>query len=149
MELTHLDKQVEEMLKIWGEWAQGGKYSGIGWGPNLLETWLSTGGVRIERSGPIQMPDNPVAEEMEQHLIELKSEEPDNANATILYYSEYFDDKALCARKLAISIRTLEYRLMYAKKFLKGRLYDKKRSQKIRKAIARESGICLTNAIVA
>lgn len=117
---------VEIMLEEWAKWASTDMLNGLGYSRFSNLGWLvETGGLIIHTTGPKYPPDNPMAEEMDRWLVDLKQYKPLEADAIISYYLSGWI-KEIIARKFKISVRMLEVRIKTAKTWLEGRYIGKK-----------------------
>ena len=117
---------VEMMLEEWAAWSRKGIDSGLGFSRLSNIGWLvETGGYIIHINGPRYIEDNPIAEEMDEWLLELQRELPSEAEAIFIYYlTGWMKDRV--AQKLRISIRSLQEKLYKGKIWLSGRYSAKK-----------------------
>lgn len=120
-----LSAQIETMLDIWARWARKGRSNGLDYSRLSNIGWIiENGGVPVHSGGykaKAPMEDNPIAEEMEKWVMDLKREKFLEGDALIHFYVTGWHKEKL-ARLMGVSVRMVEVRLKTAKTWLEGRL---------------------------
>lgn len=119
---SNLSELLEIRLQDWADWYGKQQDFGMGYPRESLEYKLWRDGVLVRVKGIAPQPDNPYAEEMEMWICLLQRNVGKDVREAICekYMAPRLMSISKIADKLEISVKTLEYRINTAKKFLLG-----------------------------
>lgn len=124
MTSDELMKYLEERLYQWAEWYSRGNLYGLGYPPHSLEYRIMREGTLVRSTGPVPLPTNEAAEEIEALVVEMLKY---NRNMALALRIHYFNRGSLRTKSKKLNISYTQFRqyVESAHHWLLGRLTSK------------------------